>query len=227
MPDPDVAHLSLRHIARTYPGAVPVPALIDINLELAAGERLAVLGKSGSGKSTLLNLLALIDLPTAGTLLIDGRDAAGYREIDATRFRRREVGFVFQFFNLIPTLTLRDNIMLPLELLGAPRGGELFDRLVGQTGIGALLDRYPEEVSGGEQQRAAIVRALIKKPRLLLADEPTGNLDHATGNLIVTLMNDICDEFNTTLVMVTHSREAAAICRRTVHIMDGVITEDT
>jgi putative ABC transport system ATP-binding protein len=117
--------------------------------------------------------------------------------------------------------------MLPLELLGAPRGGELFDRLVGHTGIGALLDRYPEEVSGGEQQRAAIVRALIKKPRLLLADEPTGNLDHATGNLIVTLMNDICDEFNTTLVMVTHSREAAAICRRTVHIMDGVITEDT
>ena len=187
------------------------------------GRRLAILGKSGSGKSTLLNLLSLIDNPTSGRLLIDGRDATTFSEAETTRFRRYDVGFVFQFFNLIPTLTLRDNIMLPLELIGQEKQLELFHHLVKETEINEQLDRYPEEVSGGQQQRAAIVRALVKKPRLLLADEPTGNLDFATGCQVVELMNHICRQENITLVMATHSQDAAGICEQTIRLRDGHI----
>lgn len=214
-------YLTLEGISKTYRAKVPVAALKNISLDIPLGRRLGILGKSGSGKSTLLNLLSLIDNPTSGRLLIDGRDAMTFSEKEITHFRRYDVGFVFQFFNLIPTLTLRDNIMLPLELIGQEKQLELFHHLVSETEISEQLDRYPEEVSGGQQQRAAVVRALVKKPRLLLADEPTGNLDFATGCQVVALMNRICQQENITLVMVTHSQDAAAICEQTIRLRDG------
>lgn len=214
-------YLTLEGVSKTYRARVPVTALKNISLDIPMGWRLAILGKSGSGKSTLLNLLSLIDNPTSGRLLIDGRDATTFSEAETTRFRRYDVGFVFQFFNLIPTLTLRDNIMLPLELIGQEKQLELFHHLVKETEISKELDRYPEEVSGGQQQRAAIVRALVKKPRLLLADEPTGNLDFATGCQVVELMNTICRQENITLVMVTHNQDAADICEQTIQLRDG------
>ena len=217
------SYLVLNNITKTYRVKVPVVALKNVSLNIPAGRRLAILGKSGSGKSTLLNLLSLIDNPTSGRLLIDGRDATTFSEAETTRFRRYDVGFVFQFFNLIPTLTLRDNIILPLELIGQEKQQDLFHHLVKETDINEQLDRYPEEVSGGQQQRAAIVRALVKKPRLLLADEPTGNLDFDTGCQVVELMNHICRQENITLVMVTHSQDAAGICEQTIRLRDGHI----
>ena len=219
------SYLVLNNITKTYRVKVPVVALKNVSLNIPAGRRLAILGKSGSGKSTLLNLLSLIDNPTSGRLLIDNRDAATFSEAETTRFRRYDMGFVFQFFNLIPTLTLRDNIMLPLELIGREQQLELFHHLVAETDISKQLDRYPEEVSGGQQQRAAIVRALVKKPRLLLADEPTGNLDFATGCQVVELMNHICLQEHITLVMVTHSLNAANICEQTIRLRDGHLIE--
>ncbi len=217
--------IKLEKIAKTYPGAVPVTALKKIDLTITTGERLALLGKSGSGKSTLLNLLALIDKPSQGRLLIDNREVTAFSEKDATRYRRRDIGFIFQFFNLLPTLTLRENITLPMELLGH-QDDPLLTSLSREAGIENKLDRYPEEVSGGEQQRAAVIRALVKKPRLILADEPTGNLDLDTGLHIVGLMNEICKTFGTALVMVTHSPDAAATCGRRLKIVDGCLFPD-
>ncbi|HDS15636.1 MAG TPA: ABC transporter ATP-binding protein [Proteobacteria bacterium] len=225
MNDADNAMITLEKISKIYPGAVPVTALTQIDLVIKPGERLALLGKSGSGKSTLLNLLALIDKPSGGRLTIDDRAAEDFSENDATRYRRRDLGFIFQFFNLLPTLTLRENICLPMELLGHDDHGLMME-LCREAGICDQLDRYPEEVSGGEQQRAAVIRALVKKPRLILADEPTGNLDLDTGLHIVSLMNEICDRFNTALVMVTHSREAASVCSRRLKIIDGRLLPD-
>ena len=219
------AFIKLEKISKTYPGAVPVTALKEVDLTIATGERLALLGKSGSGKSTLLNLLALIDKPSSGRLLINNREAATFSEKEATSYRRHDIGFIFQFFNLRPTLTLRENITLPMELL-AHKDDELVVQLSREAGIADQLDRYPEEVSGGEQQRAAVIRALVKKPRLILADEPTGNLDLDTGLHIVGLMNEICNTFGTALVMVTHSPEAADTCSRRLRIIDGCLFPD-
>lgn len=221
-PDPLI---KLEKIAKTYTGAVPVSALKEIDLEIDPGQRLALLGKSGSGKSTLLNLLALIDKPSSGQLLIDNRDTKSFSESEATLYRRRDIGFIFQFFNLLPTLTLRENITLPMELLGH-KDDDLLKHLSREAGIENKLERYPEEVSGGEQQRAAVIRALVKKPRLILADEPTGNLDLETGLHIVGLMNEICQTFGTALVMVTHSREAAETCDQRLKIVDGSLRPD-
>ncbi|MBN2705675.1 MAG: ABC transporter ATP-binding protein [Deltaproteobacteria bacterium] len=225
MSNADNALIILEKISKIYPGVVPVTALKEIDLVITPGERLALLGKSGSGKSTLLNLLALIDKPSSGRLTIDKRTVETFTENDATRYRRRDIGFIFQFFNLLPTLTLRENICLPMELLGHD-DRDLMLELCRDAGIGDKLERYPEEVSGGEQQRAAVIRALVKKPRLILADEPTGNLDLDTGLHIVSLMNEICDRFNTALVMVTHSREAASACGRRLKIIDGRLLPD-
>lgn len=214
--------IELHNVRKTYLGKVEVEALRDITLKIYEGERIAILGKSGSGKSTLLNLVGLLDAPTSGELFIRGREQSHLSDSDSGLFRRYHVGFVFQFFNLLPTLTLRDNLLLPLELIGE-NDHRFLNQLIKKTDLNDKLDRYPEELSGGEQQRAAIVRALVKKPAILLADEPTGNLDSQTGHTIVRLMNEICSDFTITLIMATHSREAASICQKTLMLHDGRI----
>jgi len=187
------------------------------------GETVALLGASGSGKTTLLNLISGIDTPDAGQVLLDGVDVHALGEPDRTLLRRRQIGFVFQFFNLIPTLTAGENVALPLELLGSDdhTARERADALLGQVGLGGLGMRYPETLSGGEQQRAAIARALVHEPAVLLADEPTGNLDEDTGRLIIDLLTDLARQQGTTLLLVTHSMQVAQAADRVLRLSHG------
>jgi putative ABC transport system ATP-binding protein len=194
----------------------------------ATGEFAAVLGKSGSGKSTLLNLISGIDLVDSGTVRVGGVDLTALSERERTLFRRRNIGFIFQFFNLIPTLTVLENVTLPAELNGllpaeARRQAEPLLEAVG------LLDRrqtFPDRLSGGEQQRVAIARALVNDPRLLLADEPTGNLDEETGRQVLKLLDELTRRAGKNMIMVTHSREAASYADRTLHLRDGQLIAD-
>lgn len=192
-------------------------------------EFVVLLGRSGSGKSTLLNLISGIDLPTAGDVFVDDVPVTRLSENDRTIFRRRQIGFVFQFFNLIPTLTVQENLLLPLELNGnMDETGRAFARdLLLQVGLGDRAASYPDRLSGGEQQRLAIARALVHKPLLLLADEPTGNLDHETGREILRLMQHMTREVGATLVMVSHSDEAASLADRLFTIRDGLLVPST
>ena len=188
---------------------------------------MALLGQSGSGKSTLLNLLSGIDLPDSGQIQIAGRMLNGLREIERTRFRRRHIGFVFQFFNLISTLTVEENLLLPLELnrLMAPEQRDQALELLDNVGLGNRRASFPERLSGGEQQRLAIARALVHDPWLLLADEPTGNLDIATGERILELLLNLHRQAKTTIVMVTHSQDVAARADRMLVLDAGHIRE--
>ncbi len=197
--------------------------LRDFNLDVAEGQRLALVGRSGSGKSTLLNLISGMDSPDAGEISVGGLRVDQLGERDRTLFRRRHIGFVFQFFNLIPTLTVRENLMLPLQLLG--RAGEAAGvpamDLLAQVGLADRGDSFPEQLSGGEQQRVAIARALIHRPRVLLADEPTGTLDEETGALVLALLDELTAAHGMTVVMVTHSPEVAARMDRVIRLVDG------
>ncbi|MCC5858532.1 MAG: ABC transporter ATP-binding protein [Ectothiorhodospiraceae bacterium] len=197
--------------------------LRDFSLDVAEGQRLALVGRSGSGKSTLLNLISGMDAPDAGGISVGGIRVDQLGERDRTLFRRRHIGFVFQFFNLIPTLTVRENLMLPLQLLG--RTGALAGapamELLAQVGLADRGDSFPEQLSGGEQQRVAIARALIHRPRVLLADEPTGTLDEETGALVLTLLDELTAAHGMTVVMVTHSPEVAARMDRVIRLVDG------
>lgn len=201
----------------------------DLSLEINRGEFVALLGQSGSGKSTLLNLLGGIDLPDAGTLCIDGRVLTDLNEIERTRFRRRHIGFVFQFFNLIPTLTVEENLLLQLELNGfttteqRARALELLETI----GLDNRRRSFPERLSGGEQQRLALARAVVHQPALLLADEPTGNLDTVTGERILELLLKLHRQSGTTIIMVTHSRKVAVRADRILHLEAGHIREIT
>jgi putative ABC transport system ATP-binding protein len=185
--------------------------LEDVSLEVGAGEAVAIVGASGSGKTTLLGLLAGLDLPSAGRVHIDGVDLTELDEDGRARLRRRLVGFVFQSFQLLPALTALENVMLPMELAGAADAREAATALLSRVGLKERLDHYPRQLSGGEQQRVAIARAFAGPPRLLFADEPTGNLDSATGEEIIALMFDLNREHRTTLLLVTHD-EARARC---------------
>ncbi len=187
------------------------------------GETVALLGASGSGKTTLLNLISGIDTPDAGRVLIDGVDVHALGEPDRTLLRRRQIGFVFQFFNLIPTLTVAENVALPLELLGSDdhTARDSADALLERVGLGGLGMRYPETLSGGEQQRAAIARALVHQPAVLLADEPTGNLDEDTGRLIIELLTGLARQQGTTLLLVTHSTQVAQAADRVLRLSHG------
>ena len=189
------------------------------------GETVALLGASGSGKTTLLNLISGIDTPDAGRVLLDGVDVHGLGEPDRTLLRRRQIGFVFQFFNLIPTLTAGENVALPLELLGSDdsTAQQRADALLEKVGLGGLSMRYPETLSGGEQQRAAIARALVHQPAVLLADEPTGNLDEDTGRLIIELLTGLARQQGTTLLLVTHSMQVAQAADRVLRLSHGRI----
>ncbi|HEY7760317.1 MAG TPA: ATP-binding cassette domain-containing protein [Burkholderiales bacterium] len=195
--------------------------LQDVSLEIAPSEAVAILGASGSGKTTLLGLLAGLDTPTAGDVILDGVDLAWLDEDGRAALRRKLVGFVFQSFQLLPALTALENVMLPLELDGAPDARESATALLARVGLAERLDHYPRQLSGGEQQRVAIARAFAGTPRLLFADEPTGNLDSATGDEVIHLMFDLNREQRTTLLLVTHDERLAARCGRRLRLAAG------
>ena len=212
----------LKKVYTTRFGGQQVEALRDVNFEVEEGEYVAIMGESGSGKTTLLNILAALDRPTAGSVLLDGKDLAGVRESDMAAFRRDHLGFVFQAFNLLDTFSLKDNICLPLVLAGKS-WREMEQRLLPLTqrlGIDQLLAKYPYEVSGGQKQRAAVARALITEPRILLADEPTGALDSRATDELLDLFGQI-NAAGQTILMVTHSVRAASRAGRVLFIKDG------
>lgn len=212
----------LKKVYTTRFGSQQVEALRDVNFEVEEGEYVAIMGESGSGKTTLLNILAALDRPTAGSVLLDGKDLAGVRESDMAAFRRDHLGFVFQEFNLLDTFSLKDNICLPLVLAGKS-WREMEQRLLPLTqrlGIDQLLAKYPYEVSGGQKQRAAVARALITEPRILLADEPTGALDSRATDELLDLFGQI-NAAGQTILMVTHSVRAASRAGRVLFIKDG------
>jgi ABC-type lipoprotein export system ATPase subunit len=206
---------------RFHRGREEVVALDAVDLDIAAGEFVGVVGPSGSGKSTLLHLAAGLDSPDEGTVRLDDRDVASLSVAERARLRRREVGFVFQFFHLIPTLTVLENVELPLLLDGGRGNGPAVRDLVDRLGLGDRAAHLPGELSGGEMQRAAIARALVAGPRLILADEPTGNLDSATGADILNVLETQVSEAGAALVMVTHDPSAAARASRVLHLRDG------
>ena len=212
----------LKKVYTTRFGGQQVEALRDVNFEVEDGEYVAIMGESGSGKTTLLNILAALDRPTAGSVLLDGKDLAGVRESDMAAFRRDHLGFVFQEFNLLDTFSLKDNICLPLVLAGKS-WREMEQRLLPLTqrlGIDQLLAKYPYEVSGGQKQRAAVARALITEPRILLADKPTGALDSRATDELLDLFGQI-NAAGQTILMVTHSVRAASRAGRVLFIKDG------
>lgn len=212
----------LKKVYTTRFGGQQVEALRDVNFEVEEGEYVAIMGESGSGKTTLLNILAALDRPAAGSVLLDGKDLAGVRESDMAAFRRDHLGFVFQEFNLLDTFSLKDNICLPLVLAGKS-WREMEQRLLPLTqrlGIDQLLAKYPYEISGGQKQRAAVARALITEPRILLADEPTGALDSRATDELLDLFGQI-NAAGQTILMVTHSVRAASRAGRVLFIKDG------
>ncbi len=200
--------------------------LDDINLAIAAGESVAILGPSGSGKSTLLAMMAGLDRPTAGEVLLNGEPIHNLSEDRLAILRRRNVGFVFQNFQLLANQTARENILLPLELAGESSPGDRADELLEQVGLMARGHHYPVQLSGGEQQRIALARAFATRPRILLADEPTGNLDGATGERILELLADLRRREGTTVVLVTHDVSVAELTDRAVHLRDGRIERE-
>jgi len=200
----------------------------DLNVTIAPGEFVVLLGRSGSGKSTLLNLLSGIDQPDGGSVMIGGQNLTTLSERHRTLFRRRHIGFIFQFYNLIPTLTVVENLLLPLELIGTRDSvaRQQAQALLDEVGLADRADSYPDRLSGGEQQRVAVARALIHRPQLLLADEPTGNLDAETGRQVLNLFNRLARQNNMTTLMVTHSLEVAGLADRILTIRDGQLLEE-
>ena len=202
-------------------GGEPLTILQDISFSVMPGETVAIVGASGSGKSTLLGLLAGLDVPSVGEIRLDGLSLAALDEDARARQRGKLLGFVFQSFQLLPSLNALENVMLPLELAGAKQSTATAGDWLGRVGLGHRLKHYPKHLSGGEQQRVALARAFAPDPRLVLADEPTGNLDAATGQQIIDLMFELNDKQGTTLILVTHDEAIAARCGRTLHIQGG------
>ena len=207
-------------------GGKRLTVLKDITFRLEAGGFLAIVGPSGSGKTTLLGLLAGLDRPTSGHVVLDGIDLASLDEDARARFRRLRVGFVFQAFQLIPTLTARENVQVPLELAGEDDAGARADELLARVGLAERSHHYPSQLSGGEQQRVAVARAFSTRPRILFADEPTGNLDAANGTVVIDTMTRLNAEYGTTLVLVTHDLDLAGLARRIIRLADGAIVSD-
>ncbi len=220
--------VELRHLSKTYrEGEAERAVLADVSVTVASGEIVVLVGRSGSGKSTLLNLIAGIDRPSGGSVAVDGTDLTALDEQARTRFRRRHIGFVFQFFNLIPLLTVEENLLLPLDLNGrADASGVARARaLLERVGLGGRGDSFPERLSGGEQQRVAIARALIHDPALILADEPTGNLDADTAATVLDLLDTLAREAGRTVLMATHSREVIGVADRIFTMERGALVE--
>ena len=218
----------LEHVSKHFEGRKRVTALDDVNVDIPKGELVSIIGPSGSGKSTLLNLIGGLDRPTAGHITLDGQRLDGLSDDGLTAVRRDKIGFIFQFFNLLPSLSCLENVALPLHLRGWPRkriearARELLELVK----LGERIDHLPDELSGGERQRVAIARALSVFPPILLADEPTGNLDTQTGLDILRLMRDLHEQLGSTVLIVTHDLSVAATCQRTITIRDGRIAED-
>jgi putative ABC transport system ATP-binding protein len=223
---PDAVELS-RVVKRYREGDTERVVLRGVDLSVTAGEIVVLLGRSGSGKSTLLNLVAGIDRPTSGTVRVEGVDVAALSETARTRLRRRRIGFVFQFFNLIPTLTVEENLRLPLELNGVDgaRGRTRALDLLGEVGLGDRAASFPDRLSGGEQQRVAVARALVHDPALVLADEPTGNLDAESARQVLALLAGLVRRAGKTVIAASHSEEVAALGDRVFTLADGRLVE--
>jgi putative ABC transport system ATP-binding protein len=219
----------LRGVSKTFEGKRKVMALEGIDLSIAKGEMTSLVGPSGSGKSTMLNLIGGLDRPSRGEVELDGQALSKLSDDDLTRVRRDKIGFIFQFFNLLPTLSCLENVSLPLHLRGWPRKKveERARELLDMVKLGARVDHLPDELSGGERQRVAIARALSVYPPILLADEPTGNLDTHTGAEILKLMHDLHDRLGATVLVVTHDKTVAESCPRTIQLRDGRVFADT
>lgn len=201
-------------------------ALKGVSMEVKKGEFLAIMGRSGSGKSTLLNMLSGLDQPSKGSVFLNGRSLYSLGDKQLTNIRRREVGFIFQFFNLLPVLTVFENVVLPLELAGQKRTRKSGEELLKRLGIDHLKDQYPSQLSGGQQQRVAIARSLITKPSIILADEPTGSLDSKTGKETLAILREFCDHLGHSLVMVTHDATVASYAHRVLFLQDGRVKDE-
>jgi putative ABC transport system ATP-binding protein len=222
------AMLHSQSLSRTYrSGGRDLTVLKDITFSLEPGGFLAILGPSGSGKTTLLGLLAGLDRPSAGWVRLDGQELGSLTEDERARLRGEKIGFVFQAFQLIPTLTAQENIQVPLELRGDARASARARELLERVGLNGRGHHYPAQLSGGEQQRVALARAFSSRPKVLFADEPTGNLDAATGATIIDLMVELNRDLGTTLVLVTHDLDLASRARRTIRLADGRVVADT
>jgi putative ABC transport system ATP-binding protein len=220
--------IALEHVSKTFEGKRHVTALDDVNVSIEPGEMVSIIGPSGSGKSTLLNLVGGLDRPTSGQVRIDGAILSALSDDGLTRVRRDKIGFIFQFFNLLPTLTCLENVGLPLHLRGWPRQkvDERARELLTLVQLDHRMNHLPEELSGGERQRVAIARALSIYPPIILADEPTGNLDTHTGEEILFLVRGLHERLRSTVVIVTHDMKVAESCPRTIALRDGRIVED-
>lgn len=220
--------IELTHVTKQFDGKRKVTALENIDLKIAKGEMVSLVGPSGSGKSTLLNLIGGLDRQTSGEILIDGQSLRGISDDELTRVRRDKIGFIFQFYNLLPTLSGIENVALPLHLRGwaKQKAEERARELLEMVQLGARMEHQPEEMSGGERQRVAIARALSIYPPIILADEPTGNLDTHAGAEILKLIHDLHDRLGTTVLVVTHDLNVAQSCARTISLSDGHIVKD-
>jgi putative ABC transport system ATP-binding protein len=221
--------LRLRDVTKVYSeGSSDRTVLDGLSLTIDRGASVVLMGRSGAGKSTLLNLVSGIDLPTSGEIVVDGTDLTGLSETERTLFRRQHIGFVFQSFNLISTLTAVENVLLPLELAGTSTAASRrrAEEVLDHVGLGDRGDSFPDRLSGGEQQRVAIARALAHDPLFVLADEPTGNLDYETGQQVLSLLDDLVRETGTTLLVATHDREALDRADRVLHLRGGVLHEE-
>jgi putative ABC transport system ATP-binding protein len=213
-------------VTRRYgQGDAAVDALRGVSLEVLPGELVAVMGPSGSGKSTLMHILAALDVPTSGTVTIAGEDISKLNDTEVTLLRRKHIGFVFQFFNLLPMLTAEENVVLPLSIAGVKPDPAFLEQLLDRVGLQDRRTHRPAELSGGQQQRVAIARSLVNRPSIVLADEPTGNLDSATGAEILELLRSATEEYGQTTVMVTHDAAAASIADRILFLADGLIVD--
>ena len=212
---------------KKYYGAEPniTKALDGVTLSIEKGEFVAIVGTSGSGKSTLLNMIGGLDLPTFGKVVVDGRNLSTLKEEELTMFRRRKIGFIFQNYNLVPVLNVYENIVLPVELDGNKVDKKFMDKVVRMLGLEDKLNNMPNNLSGGQQQRVAIARALVSKPAIVLADEPTGNLDSKTSSDVLGLLKATSQKFHQTLVMITHNNEIAQLAGRIIRIEDGRIVQ--